>query len=89
MEPSGQTIRGQEKILHAVRWQNELILALQAKILNMSKMDAGLQLTMNALQKEVETSKYRACEAVVVPIIVQGRNEVRHIRVEAGIGRPY
>ena len=26
---------------------------------------------------------------VVVPITVQGRNEVRHIRVEAGIGRPY
>ena len=28
-------------------------------------------------------------EAVVSPIVVQGRDEVRHIRVEAGIGRPY
>ena len=44
---------------------------------------------MNALQKEVGASKYRACKAVVVPIIIQGRNEVRHIGVEAGIGRPY
>ena len=76
-------------ILHAVRRKNEEILSLQAKILDMANIEAGLQLTMNALQKEVETSKYRACEAVVVPFIVQGRNKVRHIRVEAGIGRPY
>ena len=53
-------------ILHAVWRQNELILAPQTKILH-------------ALQKEVGASKYRACEAVVVPIIVQGQNEVRHI----------
>ena len=65
------------------------ILALQAKLLDMENIEARLQLTMNALQKEVGASKYRACEAVVVPIIVQGRNEVRNILVEAGIGRPY
>ena len=76
-------------ILYAVRQQNEVILALQAKILDMAKIEAGLQLTMNALQKEVGASKYRACKAVVVPIIVQGRNEVRHMRVKEGIGRPY
>ena len=76
-------------ILHDVWWQNEVILALQAKILDMENIEAGLQITMNALQKEVRASKYRACEAVVVPIVVQERNEVRHIRVEAGIGRPY
>ena len=56
-------------ILHAVRRQNEVILALQAKMLDMAKIDSGLQLTMDALQKEVGASKYRACEAVVVPII--------------------
>ena len=55
----------------------------------MANIYAGIQLTMNTLQKQLGASKYRACEAVVVPIIVQGRNEVRHIRVEAGIGRPY
>ena len=76
-------------ILHAVRRHNEMILALQAKIFDMAKIEAGLQLTMNALQKEVGVSKYRTCEAVVVPLIFQERNEVRHIRVEAGIGRPY
>ena len=76
-------------ILHAVFQKNEVILALQAKILDMAKIDSGLQLTMNALQKEVGASKYRAYEAVVVPIIVQGKNEVRHIRVEKGIERPY
>ena len=76
-------------ILHTIWRQNEVILDVQANILNMENIEAGLQLTMKALQKEVEASKYRACETVVVPIIVQGRNEVRHIRVEAGIGRPY
>ena len=40
-------------ILHAVRRQNEVILALQAKILEMAEIEAGLQLTMNDLQKEV------------------------------------
>ena len=75
-------------ILHVIRRQNEVILALQAKILDMANIDSELQLTMNALQKEVGVSKYRACEAVVVPIIVQGRNEVRHIQVKAGIWRP-
>ena len=44
-------------VLHAVRRQNEVILALQEKILYMSKIEAGLQLTMNALQKEVGASK--------------------------------
>ena len=44
-------------ILHAVRRQNEVILALQAKILDMAKIEAGLQITMNALQKEVGASK--------------------------------
>ena len=76
-------------ILHAVRSQNEVILALQAKILDMEKIEAGLQLTMNDLQKEVGANKYSAFEAVVVPIIVQGQNKVRHIQFEAGIGRPY
>ena len=68
-----------KKILHVVWRQNEVILALQAKILDMAKIEAGLQFTMNALQKEVGVSKYRACEAFVVPIIIKGRNEVRHI----------
>ena len=76
-------------ILHAVRRQNEVILAMQEKILDMAKIEAGLQLTMNALQKEVGASKYKYCEAGVAPIIVQGRKEVRHIQVKAGIGRPY
>ena len=40
-------------ILHAVRRQNEVILALQVKILDMAEIEAGLQLTMNNLQKEV------------------------------------
>ena len=40
-------------ILHAVWRQNEVILALQAKILEMAEIEAGLQLTMNNLQKEV------------------------------------
>ena len=44
-------------ILHAVRWHNEVILALQGKILDMEKIEARLQLTMNALQKEVGASK--------------------------------
>ena len=44
-------------ILHVVRRQNEVILDLQAKILYMAKIEAGLQLTMNALQKEVGASK--------------------------------
>ena len=61
-------------ILHAVQWQNEVILALQAKILDMAKSEAGLQLIMDALQKEAGASKYRDCEAVLVPIILQGRN---------------
>ena len=66
-------MRGQQMILHAVWRKNEVILALQAKILDMSKIEAGLQFTMNSLQKEVESSKYRTCEAVVVPIILQGQ----------------
>ena len=40
-------------ILHSVRRQNEVILALQAKILDMAKIEARLKLAMNALQKEV------------------------------------
>ena len=44
-------------ILHAVWRQNEVILALQAKILYMAKIEARLQITMNALQKEVGASK--------------------------------
>ena len=40
-------------ILHAVWRQNEVILALQAKILEMEDIEAGLQLTMRDLQKEV------------------------------------
>ena len=40
-------------ILHAVRRQNELILDLQAKILEMVEIEARFQLTMNDLQKEV------------------------------------
>ena len=60
-------------ILHAVFQKNEVILALQAKILDMAKIEARLQITMNALQKEAGASKYRAYEAVVVPIIVQGK----------------
>ena len=60
-------------VLQAVRRKNEVILDLQAKILYMAKIEAGLQFTMNSLQKEVESSKYRTCEAVVVPIILQGQ----------------
>ena len=40
-------------ILQAVWRQNELILALQAKILEMAEIEAGLQLTMHDLQKGV------------------------------------
>ena len=40
-------------ILHAVRRQNEVILTLQAKILEMTEIEAGLQITMNDLHKEV------------------------------------
>ena len=40
-------------ILHSVRRQNEVILALQAKILEMAEVEAGLHLTLNNLQKEV------------------------------------
>ena len=76
-------------ILHAVWRQNEVILALQAKILDMENIEARLQITMNNMQKGVGAINYRACEAVVVPITVQGRNKVRHILVKAGIGRPY
>ena len=76
-------------ILHAVQRQNEVILALYAKILDMEKIEARLHLAMNAFQKGVVTSKYRDCEAVVVPVIIQGQNEVFHIRVKAGIGRHY
>ena len=36
-------------ILHSVWRKNDVILALQAKILYMAKIEAGLQLTMNAL----------------------------------------
>ena len=74
-------------IMYVVWRQNYVILALQSKILDMSKIKARLQLTMNALKKEVGASKYRACKAVVVTIIVQGRNKVLHIQVESGIGR--
>ena len=63
-----------KSILHAVWQKNEVILALKAKILDMANIEAGLQLAMNALQKEVGASKYRAYEAVVVPIIVQEQN---------------
>ena len=42
-----------KKILHAVRRQNEVILDLQAKILEMEDIEAGLQITMKDLQKEV------------------------------------
>ena len=42
-----------KKILHAVRRQNEVILALQAKILEMAEIEAGLQITMDDLQKDV------------------------------------
>ena len=44
-------------ILHAVRRQNEVILALQAKILYMTMLEAGLQRTMNAIEKEVVACK--------------------------------
>ena len=44
-------------ILHAVRRQNEVILALQDKIFYMAKIEASLQLTMNTLQKEVGASR--------------------------------
>ena len=50
-------------ILHAVWRQNEVILALQVKILDMAKIEAGLQITMNALKKEVGASKYKSCSA--------------------------
>ena len=40
-------------ILHAVWRQNEVILAPQAKILEMVDIEARIQLTMNDLQKEV------------------------------------
>ena len=40
-------------ILNSVWRHNEVILALQAKILEMAEIEAGLQLTMNDLQKEV------------------------------------
>ena len=60
-------------ILHAVRRKNGVILALQAKILDMEKIETGLQLAMKSLQKDI------ACESVVLLIIVQGRNEVLHI----------
>ena len=74
-------------IPHAVWRQNEVILDLQAKILDMAKSESRLQLTINAMQKEVGASKYIASEAVVISVIVQGKNEVSHIRVEVGIGR--
>ena len=57
-------------ILLSVWRQNEVILALQARMLDMAKIEAGLQLTMNDLQKGVGASKYRACKAVVIPIVV-------------------
>ena len=40
-------------ILHAVRRQNEVILALQAKLLEIAYIEDGLQIAMNDLQKEV------------------------------------
>ena len=66
-----------------------MILALQAKILDMANIEADIQLTINALRKGVVASKYRDCEAVVIPVVVQGQNEVCHIQVKVGIGRPY
>ena len=39
-------------ILNAVRRKNEVILALQAKILEMAEIEAEIQITMNDLQKE-------------------------------------
>ena len=47
-------------ILHAIRRKNEVILALQAKILEMVEIEAGLQLTMNDLQKEVRALRKTA-----------------------------
>ena len=44
-------------ILHAIRRQNEVILDLQEKLLDMAKIEARLQLTINDLQKEVGASK--------------------------------
>ena len=40
-------------ILRAVRRQNEVILALQAKLLEIAYIEDGLQIAMNDLQKEV------------------------------------
>ena len=48
-----ETYMNKKTTLHAVRWQNEVILALQAKILEMAEIDAGIQITINDLQKEV------------------------------------
>ena len=63
----GEYIKGQthldkpyvakKTILQAVRRQNEVILALQANILYIAKIKAGLQLTMNDRHKEVGESK--------------------------------
>ena len=44
-------------ILHAVQRQNEVIMDLQANILYKENIEAGLQLTMNTLQKELGASK--------------------------------
>ena len=57
-EPKGQThwdepYVAKQKILHVVWRKNEVILALQAKILEMAEIEVWLQLTMNNLQKEV------------------------------------
>ena len=38
-------------IMYAVWQQNEVILVLQAKILEMTEIEAGLQLSINNLQK--------------------------------------
>ena len=38
-------------ILHVVWRKNEVILALQANILDMANIEAGIQLTMNNMQK--------------------------------------
>ena len=46
--------------LNDVRRKNEVVLALQAKILNKVEIEAGLQLNMNYLQKEVRVFRKTA-----------------------------
>ena len=44
-----ETYVAKKTILHAIWRQNEVILALRGNILDMEKIEAGLQLTMNTL----------------------------------------